>query len=251
MPDEHELHGFGSFEEIRQFALFFVDHYFNRFCRDVRICLRDDPLTGKHAYMPALVTIVAHWELAAGMMTGKLGEVDRVRTRDMADFGRRFVPCFETRYPDGALYYIYKAYRHKIAHSGHPYIPTEVRKPGDSGEVLHLGFEFTEVEEDVPVKWVAIEPDRSKPLHHPLPPWGDQLKKDWTLHVSLPPFARDVFAGVNDLRRAMDHDTALTSCFAKAMTYFYPKHPSAAGEAEATAGRPVAPPNSPVSSTAS
>jgi hypothetical protein len=113
---------FTTDDEVLAFAKMFLAGRIKGFRKDIRICLQRDR-TGKHAYLPALMTCISFLDLLSGLHCGKLeynGDTAFIA------FGAAFLDS--AQYNPDELAVLYHGFRHKIAHLGHPYAVFDTAK---------------------------------------------------------------------------------------------------------------------------
>jgi len=106
-----------------RFARSFIEHRLYGFRKDIRVCLRSDPSTNKHAYFPALITCIGMLELMSGLYTGDIRNADTLKR--IIYFRSLFMD--KTIYSPLIMKVLYSVMRHKIAHLSHPYMITDTR----------------------------------------------------------------------------------------------------------------------------
>lgn len=106
---------FRTHQDVVAFAKTFVRNHNGRFRKDVKICLTANE-ERNHAYFPALMTCISYLDFLSGLYAGKVkGHGLNELTQYAHDFMDR------THYSAGNLEILYKCFRHKVAHLGHPY----------------------------------------------------------------------------------------------------------------------------------
>lgn len=112
------IHPFRTNKHLVGFAQTFVANRVQFVRKDVGICLRPKKRS-KHAYFPALMSCIGFLDLMSGLYAGKLRGHGLV---ELIDYFETFVNAGSIRYSRLELAVVYEAFRHKLAHLGHPYV---------------------------------------------------------------------------------------------------------------------------------
>ena len=188
---------FKSKTQLLRFAEHFLKDHLKRLDKDIRICLREDPTTTKHAYFPALITGLAFLEFLSGLYHGKVRKITDTAIRDYADtFLDRNV------YDDDVLQVLREVFRHKVAHLAHPYYvtPLDLKLGRSSPKRVRLGWLVTEKMRKRPVTIEELPQD--KPVQAGIsPPW--KVTYDHQVIVSIPRLKADIAASVNGYRKKL------------------------------------------------
>lgn len=189
----------------------------DRFERDIRICLRKDEKTGKHAYFPGLTTCISFLEFMSGLYAGNVES--RHGYIQLCDYADRFMD--RTVYTNLHLSILYEGFRHKLAHLAHPYF------------VFDTATKKSKVPEPKRrIVWTVRAKGSRPPIT--LVPHTDEIRRyklpwsvpyDHRIHISVAGFKRDIVSSVrgrNGYLAALKKDPALQRKFAKCMEQFFP-----------------------------
>lgn len=109
---------FASNQDLEDFAEAFLTGRINQLRKDVGICLRKNK-DQKHAYFPALMSCISFLDLLSGLHSGKLRYQGLT---ELISYMKSFVDPLQLQYDPPRLAIVYEAFRHKLAHLGHPYV---------------------------------------------------------------------------------------------------------------------------------
>ncbi len=109
---------FTSNQHLEEFAQDFLTGRINHLRKDVGVCLASNE-DQKHAYFPAFMSCIAFLDLLSGLHKGTirnqgLPELDK--------YVKTFMDPANVYYAPWQLAIVYEAFRHKLAHLGHPYV---------------------------------------------------------------------------------------------------------------------------------
>jgi len=94
------------------------------FTKDIRACSTVDPMTGKPAFFPGLITCFSMLELLSGLYSGDISNA--VTIKNILKFRSNFLNYKE--YSPLHIRVLHSVMRHKVAHLGHPYYVTDTRQ---------------------------------------------------------------------------------------------------------------------------
>lgn len=188
-----------------------------RFQRDIRICLRQDEKTQKHAYFPALMTCISFLDLMSGLYCG---DVEYHSYEELRDYVDKFMD--RAVYTDLNLAILYEGLRHKIAHLAHPYFvfDTATKKNPALAQRKRIVWSVHESDERPPIRLVGeISKIQSYKLPWPVP-------FDHRIHIHLASFSVDIadsVLGSDGYLAAVKKDKRLQDNIAKCMKRFFPE----------------------------
>jgi hypothetical protein len=206
------IYPFQTKDDVTRFAEKFVQGRVDGFKRDIDICLTADA-NREHAYMPALMAVIAHIDYLSGL---NAGDVEDHSIDDLVRLVREHMP---SRYPDHELRVLYVAFRHKLAHLSHPYFVFDTASDGrlKGGQPMLLTWTITEEAHEPPLHIERIDPPRV--LVQTFCPW--ETRYDHRMHISIRTLADDAIklsaAYLEKLRR----DPQLWEKFQGCMKEFY------------------------------
>ena len=201
----------------RQFAVKHIRAHAGRVERDIRICLRQDPKSGKHAYFPALMTCISFLDFLSGLYAGNIKSHGY---KDVRRYTSRFMD--QTVYTDLNLSILYEGFRHKVAHLAHPYFlfDTSAKNsiPGPRKRIVFTVYARSRR----PAITLETHVDE---IHSYKLPWP--VPYDHRIHISISSLKRDIMAslhGPNGYLAALRKDATLQTKFADCMrVMFSPK----------------------------
>ena len=206
---------FVSPTEQASFAREFVERRVGGFDKDINICLTAND-AGSHAYMPGLMTCLSFLDLLSGL---RIGDIDSQTIRHFLEFMADFTP--PGRYGPVTLRILYVAFRHKLAHLGHPYFVLNTKKDKrqrfkDLPQML-LAWEFDSEPHDPPIELIEYPtPQRTK-----IQPVPKEVLYTHRMCVSVRTLAEDAKDAAANYMRRLETDANLLACFVACMDDFY------------------------------
>lgn len=205
------VYPFQTKDDVTRFAEKFVQGRVDGFKRDIDICLTADA-HGEHAYMPALMAVIAHIDYLSGL---NAGDVEGHDVDDLVRFVQEYMP---DRYPDYELRVFYVAIRHKLAHLSHPYfvLDTAADRRLKSQPML-LTWTITEEAHEPPLRIERIDPPRV--LVQTFAPW--ETPYDHRMFISIRTLADDAIKMSAAYLEKLRRDPQLWVKFQGCMKEFY------------------------------
>jgi hypothetical protein len=196
-----------------RFAKIFAHRQLERFKKDLIVCLKPGaPKEEERAFMPMLTNVIATLELFSGLYSGHL----RGRNEEhLAQYLKAFAP--PNRYDDYAIHLLYVAFRHQLAHLGHPCVGFDTSKVSRlKSRPMRLRWSITSDPRDVPIKITSIRPQmiRRWPT-----PW--KVVVDHDIEISIAMLAADLIKTVPKYLAALKGDRGLQDNFRHCMKSFF------------------------------
>jgi hypothetical protein len=200
--------------EQASFAREFIERRVWGFNKDINICLAEDA-SGDHAYMPGLMTCISFLDLLSGL---RKGVVDGHDVDDFVTFVLDFTP--HDRYGPRTLRILYLAFRHKLAHLGHPLFVLNTAKDRrnrfDPPHML-LTWEISSAAREPPIELIEYPvPQRTKVQPVPREVWYDHR-----ICISVRTLADDAKDAAAAYVNRLETDSILLANFVKCMDDFY------------------------------
>ncbi len=213
---------FTSNQQLEKFAEEFLTQRIKHLCKDVGICLRGNK-EQIHAYFPALMSCISFLDLMSGLHAGKLRGQG---LPELISYVKTFVDPRQTHYTSIRLAIVYEAFRHKLAHLGHPYVvydtstmPSTLRSRFN---VPQMRLTWTVCKRRRRYMPIEINPQINH-LRKTLTPW--KIGYDHRVFISIEHIKRDAIQSVTMsggyLTNLRNNQTARDR-FAKCMKEYYP-----------------------------
>ena len=197
-----------------KFARTFIGRQLKRFKKDLIVCLKPGaPEEEERAFMPMLTNTIALLELLSGLYSGQLLGRDE---EHLTAYLKAFAP--KDRYENYVIHLLYVAFRHQLAHLGHPYVgfDTETEKRLKSRS-MRLRWSITSDPRDVPIKITPLaQPEKIKKWPTP---W--EVVVDHEIEISIATLAADVIETVPKYLCALKDDKDLQVKFRDCMRRFF------------------------------
>jgi len=206
---------FKTLAEQALFAWEFIDRRLWGFDKDINICLSEDA-QGDHAYMPGLMTCFSFLDFLSGL---RKGSVNDHGMWDFVNFVLEFTP--RDRYGPKTLRILYVAFRHKLAHLGHPYFVLDTKadpsKRLDDLPRMLLTWEISSAAREPPIELIDYPvPQRTR--QQPVP---KEVYYDHRICISVRTLADDAMEAACAYRSRLEDDGALLAKFVQCMNEFY------------------------------
>jgi hypothetical protein len=212
---------FDSPLEIVTFAHAFLKQRVAGFTKDISVCLTPNR-DGLHAWLPGLMACISFLDLLTGLYVGRLDTRKRDSLADLQTFAAKFL--YPKRYPPEKIAIFYRAFRHKIAHLGHPHsvFDTDPKRSAIGATPRRLiAWEVTDEPQKQAITITQFKPRRVKSDPTPWPVYYSER-----MRVSVRSLADDALHAVynpNGYLSELANSSDLQQKFKDCMGEFYPK----------------------------
>ncbi len=206
------IYNLKSKSDVVRFAKSFIRGRTRGFEKDISVCLTNG-VHGKPAYMPALMTCLSFLDLLSGLYAG-----------DVSNHGREhFLRLIESFAPAGRyqkydLKVLYVAFRHKLAHLGHPaFVLDTAKDPRLAEQSLLLSWRISSEAHEPPIRLEKLQ--RSRLIRKRPVPY--KVRVDHYMHISIRTLADDAVEMANSYLRRLEDDVVLWKKFRGCIGEFY------------------------------